>query len=715
MKRRRESESTENAGEGSPENVVSAGGKHSPQGPAQSPKASSQHATMLAAIVILAAGMAAYANSFSGPFVFDGILCVAENPAMHKLWPPWAPMIGTARPTADWSFAVNYALDGTNAWGYHAVNLAIHLAAALALFAIVRRTLLSGRLATRFGPAAWGVALAVAVLWLVHPLQTQSVTYIYQRYESLMGLFILLTLYSFIRAQDASRPNRWYAASAACCLLAVTTKEVAAVAPLLILWYDRALVASSWREIVRRRSAYYAGLAGAWVILAGLMLGQADKYAGAGILVVKNVTPLQYAVSQPGVIAHYLRLCFWPTGLCLDYGWPVAATAGAIVLPSLLIAVLSAIAVWAIFRWPEWSFLGAWFFLILAPTSSVFPIRDLAFEHRMYLPLAAVVAGMVIGGCVVGQMLVGWERMSRPALPVMGYSLLMLTGVALGMLTFQRNADYRSDLSIWEDTLAKAPDNERVHFNLGEILDRRGRINEAIAQYRRTLEIRPDNANAHTNLGIALANCGQADEAIAHFREVLKIMPDYAEVHCNLSISLLGENQVDEAIVHLRRALDINPNLAAARNYLASALASTGQFDEAIVQWRKALEVNPGDAGARINLGIALANRGQTDEAIAHFREVLKIMPDYAEVHYNLSLSLLEKNQLDEAISHLRRALDINPYFAEAHNQLGSALARSGQFDAAVTHYQKALDINPNYAEARRNLADALNQKERAK
>ena len=318
-----------------------------------------------AALVILAAGMLCYANSFSGPFVFDGVRCIVQNPAIRRLWPPWAPMIDTQRPIVAWTFAVNYALGGTKTWGYHAVNLAVHLAAALALFGVVRHTLSSGRLAARFAGAASGLALAATVLWLVHPLQTESVTYVYQRYESLAGLFMLLTLYGFIRAQDSPAAKGWYAASVVCCLLAAASKEVAVAAPVLVLWYDRALVASSWRELVRRRWAYYAGLAATWLALAGLMASQAHKLADSGVLAGANATPWQYAATQPGVIAHYLRLCFWPTGLCLDNGWPVAAAAGEIIPPLLLLGVLAAATVWAIFRRPEWSFLGAWGFLIL--------------------------------------------------------------------------------------------------------------------------------------------------------------------------------------------------------------------------------------------------------------------------------------------------------------------------------------------------------------
>ncbi len=412
---------------------------------------------LLATGLIVLAAVAVFSDSFAGPFVFDDVIYIEPNPAIRTLWPPWAPMVDTNRPVGLWSFAVNYAVGGLNVWGYHATNLVIHTAAALVLFGIIRRILSRGRLAARFGSAASGLALATALLWLVHPLQTESVTYIYQRYESQMGLLFLLTLYGFIRGADSPsyQAALWYIGSVACCLLAVATKEVAVVAPLLILWYDRAFVAASWREIVRRRWAFYAGLAGTWVVLAAIMLSHGSKYPAAGVLVVENVSPLQYALSQPGVIAHYLRLCFWPTGLCLDYGWPVADTAAKIIPPLLLIVALLAITVWSIFRWPEWSFVGAWFFLILAPTSSLFPIKDLAFEHRMYLPLAAVTTGVVVGGWVAGQWLV--RRGIIPLLPLQatGGLLVMFVGLALGTLAFQRNLDYRSELSIWKDTVAK--------------------------------------------------------------------------------------------------------------------------------------------------------------------------------------------------------------------------------------------------------------------
>ncbi len=557
----------------------------------------SRWSAVIAVGILVASGMLAYADSFSAPFVFD-TLSITQNPAIYTLWPLTS---NIWRPVGWWSFAINYAIGGTNVWGYHATNLAIHLAAALTLFGIVLRSLSHGRLVARFGPAGWGLALVVALLWLVHPLQTQSVTYIFQRFESLMGLFFLLTLYSFIRAQDSSRSTAWYVSAVACCLLAVMTKEVAVAAPLLVLWYDRTFVAASWREIFHRRWALYAGLGGTLVVLAAIIRSQADKLPTAGLLVVKGVTPLQYAVSQPGVIAHYLRLSLWPAGLCLDYAWPVADTAAKIVPPLVLIAALLALTVWSIFRWPAWSFLGAWFFLILAPTSSIVPIVDLAFEHRMYLPLAAVLTGVVIGGYLFSGWLLArrWPVAGRRpfVLALIGYGLMGAISMTMGCLTVRRNLDYRSAITIWSDSVRKSPKNARAYVNLGVALAEQGQVDEAAVHYRKALEIRPDYADAYYNLGVNLDKRGQVDEAIAHYRKALELRPDFATAQNNLAWVLAtcsdaslrnGAKAVELAEQAVQLSNSQDPEFL---DTLAAAYAEAGLFSMAMQTARRALDL----------------------------------------------------------------------------------------------------------------------------
>ena len=359
-------------------------------------------AAWIAALVLVAAVLASYANSFHCPFVFDDHHDIIDNPSIRHLWPLWDVFLARSkrpaglqsRPVVNLSFALDYAVGGLHTLPYHATNLAIHILAGLALFGVVRRTLLLPRLCDRFGRASAALALAVALLWAVHPLQTESVTYITQRYESMMGLFYLVAVYGLIRCGDSTHSYRWGAVTVAATLLALGSKEVAVSLPIMILLYDRVLLTVSFAETWRRRWGMYLALLAVWAAFAVLQLRAGPRhFAGYGL----PVSWFEYACSQPGVILHYLRLVFWPQPLLLDYGWPPARTLGDILPGAMVVAGLLAATGYAFWRSPAWGLLGAWFFLILAPTSSIMPLADLAFEHRMYLPLAAVAIAVVLG------------------------------------------------------------------------------------------------------------------------------------------------------------------------------------------------------------------------------------------------------------------------------------------------------------------------------
>ncbi len=466
-------------------------------------------ATLLAAGLIVLVTAAAFSSSFKSVFVYDDSTAIVENPTIRQLWPIWKPLcpsrtcVGVGgRPLLNLSLAINYAISGYGVWSYHVVNLAIHILAAPLLFGIVRRTLLLPIMRDRWGAAALPLGFVIALLWAVHPLQTESVTYIVQRAESLMGLFYLLTLYCFIRGAGSARGVDWYVGSVLACLSGMAVKEVMISAPLIVLLYDRTFCAGSFRGALRHRYGYYLGLAGTWALLGWLVLSMSPLGTDAGPG-THEFTWWSYLLTQPGVIVHYLRLALWPAGLCLDYGWPAASNMGEVLWPAIVVVGLLAATVWALVKQPAWGFLGAWFFAILALTSSVVALAQAAFEHRMYLPLAAVVTGVVIGGYVVGRWVVGWGRISWSALQVLGGGLVLLAGVALGILTFHRNEAYRSELAIWEDTAAKAPANGHAEYNIGVILKKCGRFDEAIAHYQKSLELKPDYVEARNNLGTA--------------------------------------------------------------------------------------------------------------------------------------------------------------------------------------------------------------------
>jgi tetratricopeptide (TPR) repeat protein len=525
-------------------------------------------------LLIIAAGLLAYHNSFTGPFVFDAVPTIQENLTIRRLWPPWQALspphqAGTTvegRPIVSLSFAINYALDGLQVWGYHATNLAIHIAAALVLFGAVRRTLLQPPLRQRFGPAAQPLALAIAVIWLVHPLQTESVTYVVQRTESMMGLFYLLTLYCVIRAAESDSPKIWHILSVVSCLLGMGCKEVMVSAPLIVFLYDRTFLSGSFAEAWQRRSRLYLSLAATWILLGYLAISTGTRGGTAGTATV----PWQaYALTQSHAIAQYLRLVFWPHPLIFDYGDALATSAREVVPGGLLIIALLIGTIVAVRRWPSIGFLGVWFFAILAPTSSVLPVASQTIaEHRMYLPLAAVIAVVVPGTFEIG------KRLLRPQ---QGVVLGCFMVAVLTVLTIQRNRDYASDFLIWQDTAQNRPNNPRAHQNLGLALEKIGRPADAIVQYGQALRLKPNYAEPHYNLGNILFRAGKLQEAIGEYEQALRIKPLDAQAHNNLGTALATLGRLQEATQHYERALQIKPDYADARKNLERALTQLGK------------------------------------------------------------------------------------------------------------------------------------------
>ena len=320
-------------------------------------------------------------------------------------------------------------------------------------------------IAKRFEADATSLALAIAIIWMVHPLVTEAVTYVVQRAESLMGLFYLLVLYGFIRGVDSSKPGRWYALSVTACLLGMATKEAMVSAPLMVLLYDRTFVSGSFQEAWTRHRRLYLGLGGTWVLLGYLMVGLHYRGIGYGL----GISWWAYALIECRAVVQYLWLALWPHPLVFDYGEFVAVRHVGEVAPyAVILAILVAGVLVELKRQPAIGFVGAWFFLILAPTSSVVPIGGQPMaEHRMYLPLAAVVALVVLGGANLGRYVLGrWQQTRR----ILEWGVSAAVVLVLTLLTIQRNQDYMTRLTIWLDTVAKRPNNPRAHLGVANAL-----------------------------------------------------------------------------------------------------------------------------------------------------------------------------------------------------------------------------------------------------
>jgi len=683
----------------------------------------------LAAALLACATLLAYANTFHVPFLFDDVPSIVENPTILRLWPPGdalsPPSEGgvtvSGRPILNLSLAVNYAISGLDLWSYHALNLLIHVLAGLILFGIARRTLLlpvcrslpfrqaqdpepveglagdassPSRASSLLHPSAWTLALVIAGLWLLHPLQTESVTYLIQRAESLMGLFFLLTLYAFVRSVDSPRPRLWAALSFLSCLLGAGTKEVAALAPVMVFLYDRTFISGNFREAWRRHRWRHLALATTWIPLAWLIVttgGNRGNTIGFDI----GVSIAGYWLTQFEAVARYLWLSFWPGPLVFDYGKIAAPSLGEALRWSAPVLVLVPATLWALWRRPVAGFLGAWFLGILAPTSLVPGALQMVVEHRMYLPLAAVIA-FVAGAAA--------PRIGRRALIAAGAALALAAGVA----TWQRNAVYQDEEGLWEDTAAKRPDNARTHNNIGRYFYMHGRLDEAIDRYEESLRLDPDMWVTHFNLGLALVHAGRPAEAIEPFETAVRIGPHFFKIHLNLGIALTKSGRAAESIRHFAIAVLTDPWPADIHFHWGNALSQLSRWADACEHYAECVRLNPKHTEALSNWGNALLALGSTQEAIARFNAALEIQPDLPEVHFNLGLALNAVGRQSGAIRHYAEAIRLKPAYTTARLNLGIALAQAGDLAEAIDHLQEAARLQPGSAETHTNLGVAL-------
>ena len=629
--------------------------------------------------------LVAYSNSFQGALVFDNASAIGEDPRIREATPeniesilkggywygngPRAATLGLYRPFTTFSYLVNYAIlgNGPRPAGYHWVNLVLHEVNVALVYAL--GVLIFGEIAP---------ALALAAIWGLHPLLTESVTNIVGRADLLAAFGVLAGLLCHVRGASAAGQRRvaWLAGLAASQAVGLFSKENAAVLPGIMLLYDL-----TWRERARwrGRAAAYAATALPFAAFFYLRGG-----LHAHMLIEFTENPLVSAgfwtarLTAVKVIGKFLWLFLWPARLSADYtynavplfGWRVsswedakAIVALAICLGAALLAVLLAV------RWHRTGkpllFFLVFFFVALSPTSNlIILIGSIMAERFLYLPSVG------LAGCVVAAVrALGQGRfLQRPAAARAAWAALGLVCLAFTARTYARNFDWQDDRSLWASAVDVCPGSARPHYNLGIELERLPYgLPEAIAEYQAALRIEPDFAEAHVNLGNALAQTpGRLPEAIAEYQAALRIRPDLAAVHYNLA------------------------------NTLARM---PGRLPEAIAEYQAALRIRPDYADAHDALGNALVQTpGRLPEAIAEYQAALRSEPDRAPVHYNLANALSRApSRLPEAIAEYQAALRSEPDFVEAHINLGNTLARMpGRLPEAIAEYEAALRIRPD-------------------
>lgn len=616
------------------------------------------------AVPLLAlAALLAYCNSFTKAFVFDDVHFITANPDIGDARRYLADGLA-GRPVIKLSVLLNHRLGGFAPPGYHALNFFVHLAAGLTLYGLVRRVLLQPRFAGRYDGAAPRLAFAVALLWLVHPLQTQAVTYIVQRCESMMGLFYLYALYAWLRGATGG-PRAWYAAAVASFALCCGCKEVAVTLPPVLLAFDRVFLARSWRELLRDRWPAYLGVLAVWAAaLAPTFRSALGGATAVGIgFELRSATPWTYLLTESEVILHYLRLAVWPVGQALDYlDWPIAKSLREVWPAFLAVSALLAASLALLYLRPAAGFVGFWFFAILVPTSSVMPIVDPVFEHRMYLPLAAVLVGLVFAGHAL------LARLGRPGgrRGSAGLALAGIAAAALVPLTFARNETYRTHTVCLEHQAAARPNNPRPWASLSaqylaagdlakskEALDRAetlpggpervyrqraawllqsGRLEEAMSAYRAYLRAADYQAHSTPRQYHALAwaevATGQPAAAAATARRLLELQSLVADNWLLLAAAELAAGREADARTAAAEAARLNAGAALrsadeARRLVLAAEGTSPALDTARAVWGSAAAcLADGDRDPRLldTLALAYARAGRFADAASAAR-----------------------------------------------------------------------------------------------
>lgn len=672
-----------------------------------------------------------YSNVYQGPFVFDGKIQIEENAKIRNL-DNYLSFRGffSHRPLTSFSFALNYRADGLNPFGYHLTNNLIHvlnaiLAYFLALEIFAGLSLLPGSFFGRFFRGAGavdaaneiskfkqqpdnmtlrGMALLTALVFAVHPIQTQAVSYMGQRYTSMAAMFYLASVLLFIWARKWQVQKRGterlttqnfvpentqekvrhirvrvfflYFFSLVFGFLALFCKENAATLFGAILLVEYFLFDRTWRGWKRKLIwVVPLTLVIAFLILyffastRGLRFSNLLEDVSVLTRETRSIGRWEYLCTQFNVLVLYVRLLFFPLGQNADYMYPFRQSFFDGLTPLAFLFVLSLIimAFWNVRKRSALSFGIFWFFITLSIESSIFTISDAMFEHRLYLPLLGFAIAVVYMIFDLSSEYKKW-----------GVVFLIVSVVILGTAAYMRNRIWLHPMTLWQDVAAKSPNNYRAHYNLGNALQREGKLSDAITHYEAALRIAPGFGAAHDNLGLALMDMGRNADAMKHFREAVRLNGRSANARNNLGQALLAQGRVEEATRHLKKAVALDSRYPKANN----------------------------------NLGIALAQQGDLEGAVKYLSKAAKLAPENSEIQNNLGQALMLTNDFEGARKCFLKAVDLTPDFVQARTNLGFAFLRTGKIFEATEQFKEALKLEPSFSPARKGLRQAF-QKQR--
>ncbi|MCF6153824.1 MAG: tetratricopeptide repeat protein [Candidatus Brocadia sp.] len=642
--------------------------------------------------ILAVISVAVFINTLSNTFVYDDSATIVNN-NLIKNWKNLHSIFSfhyfilsgelSYRPVVTLSYFIDYFLWGLNPAGFHLTNILIQTANTVLFYVFLKKV-----------TKVETVAFVSTLLFITHPILTETVNSISYREDILAALFFLIAFVLFLKIDEKSLTRgkffTYYAGSLFSCLLSLFSKEMAVTFPIMLMLFNvfSATPASPLRSMIKRAKGVYIG----YFLITGFYLFiRFVLFRHAYIRLDQTQQGLFVMVK---VIASYIKLLFFPFNLNADYVVP-SVTAG---IPSFIISVLFVITtVILLIRLcqnnKEHGFFLSWFFVTLLPVLNIIPIGNIMAERYLYIP--------IMGFCgAIGILIKNCTLKKNFTTICLGTVIVIFSGTSV-----HRNGIWRDELTLWHSTVNREPNSTRAHHNLGVVHSLKGFYDYAEFKYKKTLEINPRDVESHYNLGNAYERKGMPDTAIKEYQEALRYNPVYADAYNNLGGIYKNKRFFGRAIEFYKKAIQCNPFNPYYYNNLGLAYHENKLYKEAITEFRRTLQIDSGISTTHNNLGNTYKEMGNFGEALTEFKTALKLDPANADTHNNLGVVYIGTEQFDKAINEFDTAIQIDPKLANVHNNLGIAYAQKGYLDRAVNELNEAVARGFDNADVHNNLA----------
>jgi len=605
------------------------------------------------------------------------------------------------------SHMLDCQLFGLASGWHHLTNVLLHALSTLLLFAVLKR--MTG--------AHWPSAF-VAFVFGLHPLHVESVAWVAERKDVLSAFFWFLTLWVYLGYVERPGLGRYLLVLFTFCL-GLMAKPMAVTLPFVLLlldvWPLGRIPSTRFTARPKPRQRTGSGVEAkplvapvlrekiplfALSLAASMVTYLAQQRGGAVSSLQATPAGTRLANAVISYVAYILKM-LWPARLAAFYPFPRELPPWQVVGATLALVAISVLVAFSVRGRPYLAVGWLWYLGSLVPVIGLVEVgAQCRADRYTYVPLVGISIMIAWGAAEAFQR---WPRARRA---FTGLSVVVCAACLL--LTWFQVQYWRSSFSLFQHALEVTSDNYLAHNNLGAVLRKEGRIDEAVSHFQEALRIRPRYADALGGLGEARMAQGRLDEAFVYISEAVRLRPSSAEAHVNLGTALSRLGKPSESETQYREAIRFQPDNAEAHSGLGAALAGQGQAEEAIRELREAVRIRPEYADAHYNLARLLAALGRLGEATAEFAEAVRLQPDDAAAHYNLGTALAAQGRMNEAVAEFSTAVRLKPGYAKAEFNLGIALANSERFDEAATHLSEALRIEPEFVEARKSLEYVL-------